>query len=131
MPLPEGTDEDTSFVLLHYEGVDRNMEPNELESVIAQANVVKMDITVSGDHLSFTTDSFSPFVLMWDGSKDDGTGTNTGTDTDTTKKPAGSSSPQTGDTTNLPLWIGLLGASGIGLMGTLAVSKKRTRRNKH
>jgi hypothetical protein len=129
MPLPEGTDEDTSFVLLHYEGVDRNMEADELESVIAQANVVKMDITVSDDHLSFTTDNFSPFVLMWDGSKDDGTGTGTGTDKP--EKPAGSGSPQTGDTTNLPLWIALLGASGIGLMGTLAVSKKRTRRNKH
>lgn len=39
--------------------------------------------------------------------------------------------PQTGDTTNLALWIGLLALSGTGLTATLIIGKKKRYRGKH
>ena len=39
--------------------------------------------------------------------------------------------PQTGDTTNLALWIGLLVISGAGLTATLVLGKKKHNRGKH
>ena len=39
--------------------------------------------------------------------------------------------PQTGDTTNLALWIGLLALSGTGLTATAVLGKKKRYRGKH
>ncbi|MBM6900344.1 Cna B-type domain-containing protein, partial [Gemmiger formicilis] len=39
--------------------------------------------------------------------------------------------PQTGDTTNLALWVALLAISGTGLIATLIIGKKKRYRGKH
>lgn len=39
--------------------------------------------------------------------------------------------PQTGDTTDLPLWIAFLAISGTGLATTLILRKKKRYRGKH
>lgn len=49
----------------------------------------------------------------------------------TPAKPAAPDTPQTGDTTNLALWIGLLAISGTGLTATLVLGKKKRYYGKH
>ena len=65
---------------------------------------------------------------------------NTPTDPDEPKQTPGQSetpdtpkgdTPQTGDTTNLALWIGLLAISGTGLTATLVLGKKKRYRGKY
>lgn len=49
----------------------------------------------------------------------------------TPAKPAAPDTPQTGDTTNLALWIGLLAIFGTGLTATLVLGKKKQYCGKH
>lgn len=66
MPYPEGTDKNDDFVLLHYEGLDRNMEFEDVQKAINECNVEQIsDIQKLDNHIEFTTDSFSPFALIW------------------------------------------------------------------
>lgn len=116
MPLPEGTDAQTEFVLLHYEGVDRTMEPDELQNSIAQAQVEKLDAKVVGDHIVFQTDSFSPFALVWDKEV-----------TDTPDTPDTPDVPNTGDSNRLIPIFALLGLLA-GLTGCLLVPYLRKKR---
>ena len=54
-----------------------------------------------------------------------------GWDTPSPKPPVPPSTPSTGDTMNLRLWTSVMGASLAGLVISLIVVKKRTRRNRH
>ena len=67
-PLPEGTDADTQFTLLHFEGLDREMSVGDVADEIDVCNVLDVDITNDGEHVSFTVDvgGFSPFMLLCD-----------------------------------------------------------------
>lgn len=68
-PLPEGTDENTEFTLLHFEGLHREMESGEVEDSIQNCNVSEIvDLEVTGTHVAFQVGSggFSPFALVWE-----------------------------------------------------------------
>jgi uncharacterized repeat protein (TIGR02543 family) len=61
-PYPEGvTADDYDFMLVHYEGMER--EGYDDQSYEMNAKTVDVEATEYG--LKFTTDSFSPFTLMW------------------------------------------------------------------
>lgn len=65
-PYPEGTDADTKFYLVHFKGLNREMQTGEAADLIAGAETEVMEIQTDEYGISFTADSFSPYVLMWD-----------------------------------------------------------------
>ena len=145
-PYPDGTDETTQFYLVHFEGLDREMDNADIAAAIAQAVKTPVEVTADAHGISFTADGFSPFVLVWDAPvtptpdpdpeptpdptpdpepEPEPTPTPTpvtpGTSTDTT--------PQTGDASALPLWAGLLAVGALGVVGTgIAMSCGKRRR---
>lgn len=64
-PLPEGTDASTKFELLHFTDMHRDMGVSQIENKIDTCTVVRERVTVEGDHITFKTDGFSPYVLVW------------------------------------------------------------------
>ena len=56
--------------------------------------------------------------------------TNSGTPTNTSKRPI-DGAPNTGDESNLSLWLMLMGASCVGVISTLLFSRKRKKRERH
>ena len=69
-PYPAGTDQNTEFHLVHFADLDRDMNNGEISGQIdsSSANYVAVENTEHG--IRFTTDGFSPFVLMWEGEGD-------------------------------------------------------------
>lgn len=68
-PLPDGTDKNTEFELLHFEGLHREMGTNVIADLIEECTVESMDIKeVTDTHVVFNVGSggFSPFVLVWE-----------------------------------------------------------------
>lgn len=67
-PLPAGTGRNTSFTLLHFEGLHREMGVDAVESDIYTCKVTSVPIENTGTHVKFTVSraGFSPFVLVWD-----------------------------------------------------------------
>ena len=68
-PLPEGTDADTDFTLLHFEGLHRDMESGDVESAIAEGEVEQLEIEkVENGYVVIKTGDtgFSPFALAWE-----------------------------------------------------------------
>ena len=83
-PLPEGTDKDTEFKLLHFEGLHREMATEDVSDQIDDCKVENVEIEdVTDTHIVFKIGSggFSPFALVWDteDSGDDGGNTGGGT----------------------------------------------------
>ena len=68
-PYPEGTDQNTDFTLLHFEDLHRDMAANDVANSIANAKVSPVKVTKTATHIEFTTDGFSPFVLVWNTDK--------------------------------------------------------------
>lgn len=68
-PYPEGTDQNTDFILLHFEELHRDMAANDVANSIANAKVSPVKVTKTATHIEFTTDGFSPFVLVWNTDK--------------------------------------------------------------
>lgn len=66
-PYPEGTDQNTKFELYHFEGLDREDANSEVDNCINTAKMENMKITKEENGLTFETGSFSPFVLVWEG----------------------------------------------------------------
>ena len=64
-PLPEGTDASTKFELLHFTDMHRDMGVSQIENKIDTCIVERESVTVEGDHITFETDGFSPYVLVW------------------------------------------------------------------
>ena len=86
-PYPEGTDQDTPFFLVHYEGLDRNYDDSlEGKEYTTTLYAVPEETSAAGEEdagdgtqeesapkvlekteygLKFTVDSFSPFALFW------------------------------------------------------------------
>ncbi len=108
-PYPEGTDADTTFALVHFPGLDREMENDEIDGLI-QANeteYVSVENTPYGIKFSVTPEmGFSPFVLVW-GDNVVIPDTNTSTD-------AGSDLPATGD-------VAMIAAASFAALGSAAV----------
>ena len=78
MPLPEGTDSNTEFTLLHFKELHRENYYEDVAKAIADAPVVSVSVAVEGGYIKFSTetgkDAFSPFMLIW---KLDDSGTDT------------------------------------------------------
>ena len=65
MPYPEGVDKNDEMILLHYKDLDREIAYDDVESAIMNSQVSQVEIKKLDDLIEFTTDSFSPFVLIW------------------------------------------------------------------
>ena len=68
-PLPAGTNRYTSFTLLHFEGLHREMDSGEVAAEIAGCTVDDdYELVVTNTHVIFTIerDGFSPFALVWE-----------------------------------------------------------------
>ena len=76
-PMPDDANEDGEFYLVHY--TDMNRENLTAEGALASAvNTVERVYPTSSDgHLTFTVDSFSPFVLVYE-KEDSGSSTGGG-----------------------------------------------------
>ena len=119
-PYPAGTDENTQFQLVHFEGLTREMTNGEISGNISSANACTVDVENTPYGIKFTTEGFSPFVLMWEGKGEQPA------PEDTTKpsKPATGSLAQTGDNT-LTIIAGV-GAAGVACLGAAFAIKKRS-----
>ena len=97
-PYPEGTDSDTQFYLVHFKGLNREMQTASVESLIAGAETEVMEIQTDEYGIRFTADSFSPYVLIWDSPAD--------SSQDTPDTPASPAVPaaKTGDTAVPAAW---------------------------
>ena len=66
-PYPAGTDKTTDFELFHFDGLDREGTAAAGASAIDDATPMKVTSFEKGEHgITFTTESFSPFVLVWE-----------------------------------------------------------------
>ena len=77
-PLPEGATENTEFTLLHFEGLHRDMAPEEIDGKISSCTVDTATSETAGNHMSIVdvtndyviiqtgANGFSPFALAWD-----------------------------------------------------------------
>lgn len=140
-PYPAGTDKNTEFKLYHFEGLDREMQVEDVERAVYDAEMEDMKITKGETGITFETGSFSPFVLAWEnpaeqpsggsGSEENPAPTATPQPTpapaeaETVAAPAAAAVPQTGD--DMP--VALLGVSAAGaavvFVALLAVRKRR------
>lgn len=67
-PLPEGTNKNTEFSLVHFKDLDRDMAAGNVESKIQSCEVESIiPVTVTDTHVTFKVGSgnFSPFALVW------------------------------------------------------------------
>lgn len=66
-PLPEGTNKNTSFSLVHFKDLDRDMAADDVADKIASCEVESIPVVVTGTHVTFEVESgnFSPFALVW------------------------------------------------------------------
>ena len=72
-PLPEGTNKNTDFTLLHFEDLHREMNINDVADEIEKCTVSDVSIKeVTNTHVIFEIGSggFSPFALVWDEKND-------------------------------------------------------------
>ena len=65
LPYPDGTDDGYIFHLVHFDGLDRDMTVDDLESEIANCNAYSIPVETTEHGIRFTTSTFSPFVLTW------------------------------------------------------------------
>lgn len=74
-PLPEGTDSDTQFKVLHFTDAHRSLEAAEIADAISHGEVKAVDIKeVTDTHVVFEAgaNGFSPFALVWEASDSGG-----------------------------------------------------------
>lgn len=117
-PYPVGTDENTEFTLVHFEGLDREMSNGEVENNIASANAVSVEVENTPYGIKFATNGFSPFVLMWEGEGEQPA-------PEDTKKPSTGNLAQTGD--NSMALIAGVGAAGVACLGAALAVKKHSK----
>ncbi|WP_298734437.1 hypothetical protein [uncultured Subdoligranulum sp.] len=77
-PYPAGTDKSTTFKLFHYEGMDRDAVNTAAADSLNPKEMTIVEKTDTG--LTFKTDNFSPFVLVWDTTTSTGGGDNSSND---------------------------------------------------
>lgn len=120
-PYPEGTDEGTEFHLVHFSGLDRTMANGDIQGAIeaSAAEYVAVENTEHG--IRFTTEGFSPFVLIWDA------GAEAGPQPEPTTRPAGNKNggglAKTGDDTSFAA-AACAAAAGVALVGAGVVASK-------
>lgn len=140
-PYPEGTDENTQFYLVHFKGMNREMDNDAISEAIEKAEVETLEIISTDEHgISFQTDSFSPFVLVWERPAhhdNPGTGTEQPQPTQTPKPtvaPAPTATPvavttgtipQTGDTMPVGLLGGVTVLAAAALVALVVLRKRK------
>ena len=86
---PEGTDENTEFHLVHYEGLDRNdntdLAEGDYKMTLFSEDNNNLEMTPQG--IKFKVTSFSPFALFWEDDNDGGNTGGGGGSTDEPDKP--------------------------------------------
>lgn len=67
-PLPEGTNKNTKFELIHFPELHREMGVDAVAEDIDQCDTEQVEITNTGTHIEFDVSraGFSPFVLVWE-----------------------------------------------------------------
>ncbi len=109
-PYPEGTDENTEFYIVHYEGLNRNdngaLQENEYEMQLFSVENNTLEKTPNGIHIQ--VNSFSPFALFW---------------SDAGKVGTGESDPDTGMNSYAMLWACVAVVSFLGA-ASLTIDKK-------
>ena len=77
-PLPEGTTQNTEFTLMHFEGLHRDMDPDEVNNMIGGCTVDTATSETEGNHIAIVdvtedyvvietgANGFSPFTLAWE-----------------------------------------------------------------
>lgn len=135
-PYPQGTDANTKFRLVHFDGLDREMTADEvMDAINKNEPVVVKDLVTDQYGIRFETDSFSPFVLVWDNTQtttvteeddhpDIAEAIANGTWGQPTPTPAPAVVPQTGD--NMPVMLlVILAVVAAGAIVVLVVVRKR------
>lgn len=83
-PYPAGMGKDDHFTIVHYKGMDRNYNLSEIENQSCELTVFTTEMRADDPDpqivyhqlkreeqgLSFFTDSFSPFMLIWESKKE-------------------------------------------------------------
>lgn len=121
-PYPEGTDEGTEFHLVHFSDLDRTMANGDIPGAIASSATEYVAVENTEHGIRFTTDGFSPFVLIWDA------GSEAGPQPEPSSKPAGNKNDgglaKTGDGTSF-VGVAAAAAAGAALVGAGVVASKR------
>ena len=124
-PVPEDYVNDGEAVIYHFDGVDRDYNTGGVEANIDELILIVPElVTINGtQYVEFETSSFSPFVLAYaNGTEDETTSSNeSDSDSDDSKTTA----PQTGDTSNLALWLMMMAVSAAGIVFVVVWTKKR------
>lgn len=87
-PYPDGTDKNDEFTIIHYKGMDRDYNLSEMAGLRLGTDytlevyttgtlgrdtdaVTYHSLTRGDNGMAFTVDSFSPYVLIWEGEEED------------------------------------------------------------
>lgn len=132
-PVPEDYDNSKEALIYHFDGVDRDYNDGDVAAQVDELILIEPElVTVNGnDYFEFTTTSFSPFVLAYATESEPSPSTDPKPTPTTEPTPVPStepspaptaeptpavtptpapesSAPQTGDTTNLVMWVVIL-----------------------
>ena len=111
------------------------------QAVYLGEELERFDAVAEGDFLVFETTHLSQYAILGsntpfststvqDGEPTDSTDPTDSSDSQGQQDPSGDTgSPQTGDSSNMMLWIGLLAASGAGAVGMTLYSRKKKEQN--
>ena len=70
-PVPDDAAEGTDFYVVHFDGLDREFSGEDAVTEINKVTPEVLDVTKADDgSITFTTDSFSPFVLVYEKAPD-------------------------------------------------------------
>lgn len=132
-PVPEDYDNSKDALIYHFDGVDRDYNDGDVAAQVDELILIEPElVTVNGnEYFEFTTTSFSPFVLAYATESEPSPSTDPTPTPSTEPTPVPStepspaptaeptpavtptpapesSAPQTGDTTNLVMWVVIL-----------------------
>ena len=89
----------------------------------------RFDAVVEGDFLVFETTHLSQYAILGSNTPFSTSTVQDGEQTGTGDQSSDTTIPQTGDSSNMMLWIGLLAASGAGAVGMTLYSRKKKEQN--
>ncbi len=89
----------------------------------------RFDAVVEGDFLVFETTHLSQYAILGSNTPFSTSTVQDGEQTGAGDQSSDTTSPQTGDGSNMMLWIGLLAASGAGVYGMTLYSRKKKEQN--
>ena len=122
-PYPEGTDEGTEFHLVHFSDLDRTMANGDIQGAIEASAVEYVAVENTEHGIRFTTEGFSPFVLIWDAGAEAGPQPEPPTSSAGNKNSGGLA--KTGDDTSL-VGAAVAATAGVALVGAgVAASRRR------